>query len=71
MKCQILFPGKNKKNISKCGLLKIIPECLTYVVIMDWCYYTQLISFVSLTPVLLVLDMPPFANSIDPDWFGS
>ena len=22
MKCQILFPGKNKKNISKCRLLK-------------------------------------------------
>ena len=26
MKCQILFPGKNKKNISKCCLLKILPR---------------------------------------------
>ena len=23
MKCQILFPGKKKKNISRCHLLKI------------------------------------------------
>ena len=26
MKCQILFPGKNKKNTSKCHLLKLYPE---------------------------------------------
>ena len=26
MKCQILFSGKNKKNISKCRLLKILPR---------------------------------------------
>ena len=29
MKCQILFLGKNKKNISKCCLLKILPNCCT------------------------------------------
>ena len=29
MKCQILFPGKNKKNISKCHLLKILPRVLS------------------------------------------
>ena len=29
MKCQILFPGKNKKNISKCCLLKILPKGLS------------------------------------------
>ena len=29
MKCQILFSGKNKKNISKCCLLKILPNCCT------------------------------------------
>ena len=29
MKCQILFSGKNKKNISKCGLLKILPRMLS------------------------------------------
>ena len=28
MICQILFPGTNKKNISKCHLLKIIPRML-------------------------------------------
>ena len=27
MKCQILFPGENKKNISIYHLLKIYPEC--------------------------------------------
>ena len=27
IKCQILFSGENKKNISKCHLLKIYPEC--------------------------------------------
>ena len=26
MECQILFSGKNKKNISKCRLLKILPS---------------------------------------------
>ena len=28
MKCQILFSGKNKKNISKCRLPKILPRVL-------------------------------------------
>ena len=28
MKCQILFPEKNKKNISKGHLLKILPRVL-------------------------------------------
>ena len=29
MKCQILFLGKNKKNISKCLLLKFLPSMLS------------------------------------------
>ena len=29
MKCHILFFGKNKKNISKCRLLKILPRVLS------------------------------------------
>ena len=29
MTCQILFSGKNKKNISKCCLLKILPRVLS------------------------------------------
>ena len=28
MKCQILFSGKNKKNISNCRLLKFLPRVL-------------------------------------------
>ena len=32
MKCQILFPGKNKKNISKCRLLKTLPRVLSVYV---------------------------------------
>ena len=30
MKCHILFSGKNKKNISKCCLLKILPRALFF-----------------------------------------
>ena len=29
MKCQILFPGKDKKNIPICRLLKILPRVLS------------------------------------------
>ena len=29
MKCHILFSGKNKKNISKCPLLKNFPRVLS------------------------------------------
>ena len=29
MKCQILFSGKNRKNISKCRLLKILLRVLS------------------------------------------
>ena len=29
MKYQILFSGKNKKNLSKCHLLKILPRMLS------------------------------------------
>ena len=35
MKCQILFSGKNKKNISKCRLLKILPRVLSVKDIWD------------------------------------
>ena len=34
MKCQILFSGKNKKNISKCRLLKFLPRVLRVKVIV-------------------------------------
>ena len=29
MKCQILFTGKNKRNVSNCPLLKILPRVLS------------------------------------------
>ena len=29
MKCQNLFSGKNKKNVSTCHLLKILPRVLS------------------------------------------
>ena len=29
MKCHVLFSEKNKKNISKCRLLKILPRVLS------------------------------------------
>ena len=29
MKCQVLSPGKNVENISKCRLLKFSPRALT------------------------------------------
>ena len=35
MKCHILFSGKNKKNISKCRLLKILPRVLSVKVLVD------------------------------------
>ena len=30
MKCQIMFPGKNEKNISECCLLKILLRVLSF-----------------------------------------
>ena len=35
MKCQYLFSGKVKKNILKCCLLKILPECLHYMTLFS------------------------------------
>ena len=36
MKCQNLFSGKNKKNISICRLLKILPEVLSIKSSRQW-----------------------------------
>ena len=38
MKCQILFPGKNKKDISKYSLLKILPRVPSINKIFDWLF---------------------------------
>ena len=36
MKCHILFAEKNKKNISKCRLLKILPRVLSIKHMVDF-----------------------------------
>ena len=40
MKCHILFSEKNKKNISKCRLLKILPRVLSVNTPIDSIYFT-------------------------------
>ena len=35
MKCQILFSGKNKKHISICRLLKLLPRGLSVKVLRE------------------------------------
>ena len=40
MQCQILFSGKNKKNISKCRLLKILPRVLSVKQGVKYCTKT-------------------------------
>ena len=42
MKCHILFSEKNKKNISKCRLLKILPSMLS---IRDCHFYNDFLKF--------------------------
>ena len=42
MKCQILFSGKNKKNISKCRLLKILPRVLSVKMSSDYLFNIRL-----------------------------
>ena len=53
MKCQILFPGKNKKSISKCRLLKNLPRVLSVKEI-----YVILLEFITIT-----LIEPKFAEN--------
>ena len=40
MQCQILFSGKNKKNISKCRLLIILPRVLSVKQGVKYCTKT-------------------------------
>ena len=35
MKCQSQFPGKNKKNISKCCILKFLPRVLSVKICLE------------------------------------
>ena len=57
MKCQILFSRKNKKNISKCHLLKILPRVPPAVVSADCSKVVLLLQFFSLC-------MPVIATAI-------
>ena len=66
MKCHILFSEKNKKNISKCRLLKILPRVLsvkegigTLGKILYFISYSTSVDFCRL--------LVTFANSLDPD----
>ena len=60
MKCHILFSGKNKKNVSKCRLLKILPRVLSVKhMVMHTEYGTRLTWFTSL-----------WANSADCELIG-
>ena len=71
MKCQILFSGKDKKNISKCHLLKVLPRVLS---VKNLCIQTifQLCGIqgpvvqnvVSLTSLLRVILLTVLADSI-------
>ena len=48
MKCQILFSGKNKKNISKCRLLKILPRVLSVkqmFFVLNYCIQPEYCNF--------------------------
>ena len=55
MKCQILFAGKNKKNISKCCMLKILPRVLSvksywWVLMRHFC--AEMLNIVLCIPLL-------------------
>ena len=56
MKCQSLFPGRNKKNISKCCLLKILSRVLI-VNNISFCMKTY--------------NLPEENNTIIPPLFGT
>ena len=60
MRCQILFSRKDKKNISKCRLLKFLPSMQSVNK-----------KYTILTIVLLNWIYPAFANSVDPDQLAS
>ena len=57
MKCQTPFTRKNKKNISKCRLLKFLPSLLSVIGCLVYFSVLQFIEEFSLIN----------ANSVDPD----
>ena len=64
MKCQILFPGKNKKNISKYRPFKILPRVLSVKAVVPvlfvlcgalWLLAAGLLSCFVLSVVLFIV----------------
>ena len=64
MQCQILFSGKNKKNISKCRLLKILPRVLS---VKETQLHVTASILTKLTIWSVCLDGMGIQNSVDPD----
>ena len=60
MKCQILFSGKNKKNILKCRLLQILPRVLSVNINNNWSLNDIHINIIkhAMLIKLLTLKMP-------------
>ena len=66
MKCHILFSEKNKKNISKCRLLKILPRVLSVKLLV---HVSKMLgpvvqSVVSLTSSLRVISLNVLVDSV-------
>ena len=53
MKYHILFSEKNKKNISKCRLLKILPRVLSVKSFKVQCHYAHFFFFFFLQVVVM------------------
>ena len=62
MKCHILFSEKNKKNISKCRLLKILPRVLSVKYIVEQFLHNVLLPVVRFS--CLNKDLGPVVQSI-------
>ena len=66
MKCHILFSEKNKKNISKCRLLKILPRVLSvnfllYLCVPDLNSLIELWIDLKLIPIFLIYPFLSFS----------
>ena len=57
MKCQILFSGKNKKNILKCRLLQILPRVLSVNLYHSLITKTCLYKFDPLKPHFYIVKL--------------
>ena len=51
MKCLILFPGKNKKSIPKCRLMKNLPGVLRVIIIIIIFFFFEITNTLTLYKV--------------------